>query len=85
MDIDYSKFIKISFIQVSRFNLTKLMISLADYQVASYDGTKSIILTNSKVVGSKNYFLAIVYMAVGGICLFLSLLFFLLRIRLQNL
>ena len=46
-----------------------------NYNVSSFNGAKHIILTTVNNFGGKNYFLAIGYMILGGICLILSIIF----------
>ncbi|KAL0485441.1 cell cycle control protein 50A [Acrasis kona] len=45
------------------------------YPVSNFSGTKSVILTTSSWIGGKNLFLAIAYMAVGGLCFLLAAAF----------
>jgi hypothetical protein len=45
------------------------------YPVAGFSGTKSVVLTTSSWIGGKNLFLAIAYMAVGGLCFLLAAAF----------
>ncbi|CAL8142645.1 unnamed protein product [Orchesella dallaii] len=47
-----------------------------NYDVSSYEGEKSIILTTTSMVAGKNMFLAIVYMATGGLCFLLAVVLF---------
>jgi hypothetical protein len=46
-----------------------------DFPVTTYGGTKSIVLSTRTVMGGKNPFLGIAYVAVGGICVLLGTLF----------
>ena len=46
------------------------------YDVSSFSGSKSFVLSTTNALGGQNYFLAISYMVVGCICLILALLFF---------
>lgn len=46
------------------------------YDVGSYEGTKSIVLSESTWIGGRNLFLGIAYIVVGSICLFVGALFF---------
>ncbi len=40
-----------------------------------YGGTKSMVISTRTVMGGKNPFLGIAYVAVGGICILLGTLF----------
>lgn len=46
------------------------------YPVGSFSGKKSVILSTISFLGGENLFLAISYVCVGGICLFLAVGFF---------
>ena len=46
-----------------------------DFPVDVYGGTKSIVISTRTVMGGKNPFLGIAYVAVGGICIVLGTLF----------
>lgn len=51
-------------------------ISIFDYfPVSEYDGTKSILLSTRTVVGGKNSFMGIAYVAVAGICVVIGVVF----------
>ncbi|EXJ69727.1 uncharacterized protein A1O5_06798 [Cladophialophora psammophila CBS 110553] len=45
------------------------------FPVTVYDGTKSILISTRTVVGGKNSFLGIAYVAIGGLCIVLGALF----------
>ncbi|OAG45177.1 hypothetical protein AYO21_00525 [Fonsecaea monophora] len=45
------------------------------FPVSVYDGTKSILISTRSVVGGKNSFLGIAYVAIGGLCIVLGALF----------
>ncbi|KAJ9604568.1 alkylphosphocholine resistance protein lem3 [Cladophialophora chaetospira] len=45
------------------------------FPVEVYDGTKSILISTRSVVGGKNSFLGIAYVAIGGLCIVLGVLF----------
>jgi hypothetical protein len=45
------------------------------FPVKVYDGTKSILISTRSVVGGKNSFLGIAYVAIGGLCIVLGALF----------
>ena len=59
------------FASVSGWNLTRV----ADFPVDIFGGTKSIVISTRTVIGGKNPFLGIAYIAVGGICIVLGALF----------
>ncbi len=40
-----------------------------------YGGTKTLVISTRTVMGGKNPFLGIAYIAVGGICILLGALF----------
>lgn len=46
-----------------------------NYDVSSFGGTKKVVLSTMSWIGGKNGFLGTVYIAVGSLCLFLSVLF----------
>lgn len=46
------------------------------YDVSSYEGKKSFVLSTTNALGGKNYFLAICYIVVGGLCIIFALIFF---------
>ncbi|KAJ5424391.1 LEM3/CDC50 family protein [Penicillium cf. griseofulvum] len=71
-----------SFSKLSRRNDTHGMpaaqytIDIVDrFDVAKYDGTKSILISTRTVLGGKNPFMGIAYVVVGGICVVLGALF----------
>ncbi|KAJ5775960.1 uncharacterized protein N7511_000971 [Penicillium nucicola] len=45
------------------------------FPVTEYDGTKSILISTRTVLGGKNPFMGIAYVAVGGVCVLLGALF----------
>lgn len=45
------------------------------YDTRSYNSKKSIILSTANAFGGQNMFLAVSYLVVGGICLFITILF----------
>jgi hypothetical protein len=45
------------------------------YDVSSFKGTKMLVLSTTNKLGGTNYFLAIAYIAVGAICILLSIIF----------
>ncbi|KAJ3412444.1 H(+)-transporting V0 sector ATPase subunit d [Chytridiales sp. JEL 0842] len=46
-----------------------------NFNVASYGGTKSIVISTVSILGGKNPFLGIAYMTVGSLCWLLGILF----------
>lgn len=46
-----------------------------NYDVSSFGGKKKVVLSTMSWIGGKNSFLGTVYIAVGALCLFLSVLF----------
>ena len=48
---------------------------LLDYDVSPFGGTKSIFLSTANAFGGSNSFLAIAYLAVGGVSFLFALLF----------
>nr|XP_018908337.1 PREDICTED: cell cycle control protein 50A [Bemisia tabaci] len=51
------------------------------YQVTSFKGTKSLIISNTSMLGGKNPFLGIAYITVGCICIFLGVVFLFIHIK----
>jgi hypothetical protein len=52
----------------------------ANYEVDSFDGSKSIVISTTNEFGGKNPYLGVSYVVVGSICLFLGMLFLLKQI-----
>lgn len=46
-----------------------------NFPVLEYDGTKSLVLSTSTVIGGRNPFLGIAYLVVAGVCLVLGIIF----------
>lgn len=56
--------------------LFKILTALSTvFPVQVYDGTKSILISTRSVVGGKNSFLGIAYVAIGGLCIVLGVVF----------
>ena len=45
------------------------------YDVSSFDGKKSFVLSTTNALGGKNYFLAICYIVVGSLCIVFAVIF----------
>jgi hypothetical protein len=45
------------------------------YDVSSWDGKKSFVLSTTNALGGKNYFLAICYIVVGSLCIVFAIIF----------
>ena len=45
------------------------------YDVKSFEGKKSFVLSTTNALGGKNYFLAICYIVVGSLCLAFAIIF----------
>ena len=46
-----------------------------NYNVTPFGGTKSFVLSTTNALGGKNYFLAICYLVVGGLCMLFAFIF----------
>lgn len=49
------------------------------YNSYAYGGQKSLVISTATWLGGKNSFLGIAYLTVGSICIFLSVVFFILQ------
>jgi hypothetical protein len=45
------------------------------YDVSSFGGSKSFVLSTTNALGGKNYFLAICYIIVGALCILFAIIF----------
>eukprot|EP00245_Coleochaete_scutata_P003746 TRINITY_DN15601_c0_g1_i1.p1 TRINITY_DN15601_c0_g1~~TRINITY_DN15601_c0_g1_i1.p1 ORF type:complete len:358 (+),score=62.04 TRINITY_DN15601_c0_g1_i1:109-1182(+) len=52
-----------------------------NYNTYSFNGKKKIVLSTASWLGGKNDFLGIAYLTVGCLCLFLSLIFFIVHLN----
>jgi hypothetical protein len=46
------------------------------YDVTSFNGEKSFLLSTTNALGGRNYFLAISYIVVGALCIVFGVIFF---------
>jgi len=46
------------------------------YDVSSFNGSKTFVMSTTNIMGGRNYFLAVCYICVGGLCLMFSVIFF---------
>jgi len=46
------------------------------YEVTTYNGKKSFVMSTTNSLGGQNYFMAIAYIVVGSLCLVFSVIFF---------
>jgi hypothetical protein len=53
-----------------RFGANRAKIAV--FPTQEYKGTKSILISTRTVMGGRNPFLGIAYMAVGGVCIILG-------------
>lgn len=60
---------------MSQLDLSAVADNVADFPMLEYKGTKAILLTTRTVMGGRNSFLGIAYIAVGGVCIILGAVF----------
>lgn len=54
------------------------------YDVASFGGKKSFVLSTTNALGGKNYFLAICYIVVGSLCIVFAVIFLVAYLKKKN-
>jgi hypothetical protein len=54
------------------------------YDVESFEGRKTFVLSTTNALGGKNYFLAICYIVVGALCLIFAIIFLVAFIKKRN-
>merc|ERR1712071_640296 len=52
-----------------------------NFEVAQFQGTKSVIISTTSILGGKNPFLGIAYIVVGVICFVMGLVFLFIHLR----
>jgi len=52
-----------------------------NYNVYSFGGKKSLVLSTTSWLGGKNDFVGKIYIVIGALCIFLALVFFILHIK----
>lgn len=55
-----------------------------NYEVASFDGKKSFVISTTNALGGKNYFLAICYIVVGALCIVFAIIFLVAYLKKKN-
>jgi hypothetical protein len=51
------------------------LLAVSDFEVSSFDGKKSLVISTTSWFGGKNPFLGVAYIVVGSVCLGLAALF----------
>lgn len=59
-------------LKAGKYNLS----IINNFDVSSFEGSKHFVLSTTNVLGGQNYFLAICYIIVGGLCLMFGIIFF---------
>ena len=54
------------------------------YDVASFEGKKTFVLSTTNALGGKNYFLAICYIVVGSLCIVFAIIFLIAFLKKRN-
>jgi len=54
------------------------------FDVSTFQGKKSFVLSTTNALGGKNYFLAICYLTVGSICMLFAMIFCCAYMRKRN-
>ena len=55
-----------------------------NYDVSSFEGKKTFVLSTTNALGGKNYFLAICYIVVGSLCIVFAIIFLIAFLRKRN-
>jgi len=55
-----------------------------NYNVYSFGGKKSLVLSTTSWLGGKNDFMGKIYIVVGALCIFLAMVFFILHIKFRH-
>lgn len=55
-----------------------------NYDVSSFEGKKTFVLSTTNALGGKNYFLAICYIVVGSLCMVFAIIFLFAFIKKRN-
>jgi hypothetical protein len=54
------------------------------YNVETFSGSKTFVISTTNALGGKNYFLAICYLVVGSLCIVFAIIFFIAFLRKRN-
>lgn len=55
-----------------------------NYEVSTFEGKKSFVLSTTNALGGKNYFLAICYIVVGSLCILFAVIFLIAFLKKRN-